>query len=171
VSGVDINTIGVILMIVGAITSSCRCCSGHLGRRRWHAPAHRSRRTHRRPATRPGSARCSERAATRPPAAPRRPTRRAAEAERRATADPADSTQIRPSMRRTSSRQMKSPRPVPPTPRVMLGSGGRTSRRSALLGWGHADPSSMTVSEPDPGAGELHSTRPPSGERSRCRQG
>ena len=41
------------------------------------------------------------------------------------------STQIRPSMRRTSSRQMYSPRPVPPTPRVSSGRAGRTSRRSA----------------------------------------
>ena len=41
------------------------------------------------------------------------------------------STQIEPCMRSASSRQMYSPSPVPPTPRVAPDRGGRTSRRSA----------------------------------------
>ena len=119
VSGLDINTIGIILMVVGAVglVLSLMFWSS------WGGVGGARRRTTYVP---PPGYYARQRTTEWEWGAGWPPSLRYAEGSSRLNVEPwprpADSTQIRPSMRRTSSRQMKRPRPVPPTPRVMLGS-------------------------------------------------
>ena len=119
-SAFDVNTIGIILLVVGIVGAllsmifwSSWAGPGYFARA---APHLRRRRPVAKTARdRPAAGACPLRTGARPAGSSNE------KVEPRPSAR-GETTQSRPFMRWTSSRQMYRPRPVPPTPRVRFGS-------------------------------------------------